>query len=50
MLETAYALAKQAISNNREAFDRICALLLQNEVVDGDEVDAIVARWRGIQG
>jgi hypothetical protein len=46
MLETAYSRAKQAISSNREAFDRIYKLLAQNEVINGDEVDAIVARWR----
>ena len=46
MLETAYTRAKQAISCNRKAFDRICKLLTQNEIIDGDEVDSIVARWR----
>lgn len=47
MLETAYTRAKQAISCNRKAFDRICKLLTRNEIISGDEVDAIVARWRG---
>jgi cell division protease FtsH len=47
MLETAYTRAKQAISCNRKSFDRICKLLTRNEIISGDEVDAIVARWRG---
>jgi hypothetical protein len=47
MLEIAYTRAKQAISCNRRAFDRICKLLVQNEVIDGDQVDSIVVRWRG---
>ncbi len=42
--------ASEAITKHREAFNQICASLLQNEVIDGDEEDAIVARWRGIQG
>lgn len=46
MLETAYTRAKQAISCNRKAFDRIFKLLTQNEIIGGDEVDSIVARWR----
>lgn len=46
MLETAYTRAKQAISSNRKAFDRIYKLLAQNEIINGDEVDSIVARWR----
>ncbi|MFN7288714.1 MAG: hypothetical protein ACK5TQ_00205, partial [Acetobacteraceae bacterium] len=47
MLETAYTRAKQAISSNRRAFDRIYKLLTQNEIIDGDELDSIVTRWRG---
>jgi hypothetical protein len=42
--------ASEVITRHREAFDQICASLLQNEVIDGDEVNGIVARWRGIQG
>ena len=49
-LERAYARAKQAIRSNRAAFDQICELLLQHEVIAGDEVDAIVARWRESPG
>jgi ATP-dependent Zn protease len=49
-LERAYARAKQAIRSNRAAFDQICELLLQHEVIAGDEVDAMVARWRESPG
>jgi cell division protease FtsH len=44
MLRTAETRATDVLSNHRQALDRLVALLLEKETVDGSEVYAIVGR------
>ena len=42
LIRSSYARAKEIITANRSAFDKLVAVLLEKEVVEADEIDVIL--------
>ena len=48
LVENAYGRAQQTLSENRPVLDKIAAALLEREVLEGEEVYAMVSEYTGV--
>jgi cell division protease FtsH len=48
LVENAYGRAQQTLSENRPVLDKIAAALLEREVLEGEEVYAMVSEYTGL--
>jgi cell division protease FtsH len=47
LVDEAYSLAKQALSDNRSLLDAVVDALLERETIDGPELDTLVEKYTG---
>lgn len=48
IIESAYELAKNHVRNNREGMDKLVEVLLEKEILTGDEFRAILSEYTDI--